>query len=70
MSAIREALPPDVSLREVISQTTADDLFVFEHGFRPSAPQAAHLLTSMFQRRAAVRGRAALWGPAALPGEV
>jgi membrane associated rhomboid family serine protease len=48
LAAIRSALPPDVSLREALQQVTAYDLFVFDHGFRPGAAQAADLLTSMF----------------------
>ena len=33
---------------ELLERTTAYDLFVFAHGFRPAAPQALALLTSLF----------------------
>lgn len=45
---LRDALPPGADLRQALSSITAYDLFVFEHGFRPSAPQYVDLLTSMF----------------------
>jgi membrane associated rhomboid family serine protease len=48
LRAIRDALPPDVSLASAIQEVTEYDLFVFEHGFRPSAAQGIDLLTSMF----------------------
>jgi membrane associated rhomboid family serine protease len=48
LRAIREALPPDVSLASVIQEVTEYDLFVFEHGFRPAAAESIDLLTSMF----------------------
>jgi membrane associated rhomboid family serine protease len=35
-------------LRELVAQTSAYELFAFEHGFRPAAPQAVDLLTCMF----------------------
>ena len=35
-------------LRAVLSQTSAYDVFVFEHGFRPAAPSLADLLFSLF----------------------
>jgi len=48
IAAIRTALPAGVSLRDVLGSTSSYDLFVFEHGFRPGAPRAMDLLTSMF----------------------
>ena len=45
---IRDSLPPGVDIRQAIGSISAYDLFVFEHGFRPSHPQAIDLLTSMF----------------------
>lgn len=33
---------------QLLARTTAYDLFVFAHGFRPVAPQAVDLLTSLF----------------------
>jgi membrane associated rhomboid family serine protease len=37
-----------VDVRQLAAQTSEYDLFAFEHGFRPSAPQAVDLLTCMF----------------------
>ncbi len=37
-----------VDVRELAAQTSAYDLFAFEHGYRPAAPQAPDLLTCMF----------------------
>src|SRR5262245_18957731 len=48
LQAIAPSLPPNVPLRAIYAQTTAYDLFVFAHGFRPAAPQALDLLTAMF----------------------
>ena len=48
VAAIRDSLPPNAPISEVIGQITAYDLFVFEHGFRPAAAEAVDLLTSMF----------------------
>ena len=35
-------------VRQLVDQTSAYDLFAFEHGYRPAAPQATALLTCMF----------------------
>jgi membrane associated rhomboid family serine protease len=35
-------------VRELVAQTSRYDLFAFEHGFRPNAPQLVDLLTCMF----------------------
>lgn len=48
IAAIRTALPAGVSLRDVLGSISSYDLFVFAHGFRPGAPRAMDLLTSMF----------------------
>jgi membrane associated rhomboid family serine protease len=37
-----------VPVSQIVRQTSAYDLFAFEHGYRPAAPQAADLLTCMF----------------------
>lgn len=37
-----------VDVRELVARTSAFDLFTFEHGFRPNAPQAVDLFTAMF----------------------
>ncbi len=37
-----------VDLRELAAQTSAYDLFTFEHGYRPAAPQLGDLLSCMF----------------------
>lgn len=43
-----EVMPPGTSLRQIVQQTTAYDLFVFAHGYRPAAPDALSLFTAMF----------------------
>ncbi len=35
-------------VRQILAQTSAYDLFVFVHGFKPAAPQLADLFASMF----------------------
>jgi membrane associated rhomboid family serine protease len=35
-------------VRDLVAQTSAYDLFSFEHGYRPAAPQAPDLLSCMF----------------------
>lgn len=37
-----------IDVRQLIAQTSAYDLFTFEHGFRPNAPEIADLLFCMF----------------------
>jgi membrane associated rhomboid family serine protease len=41
-------LPEGVRIREVLSQISAYNLFVFRHGFKPGAPQFRDLLISLF----------------------
>ena len=48
VQAIRQALPENVQLQDVLGQVSSYDLYVFEHGFRPAAPQALDLLSSIF----------------------
>ncbi len=48
LEVIRESLPPGVSLRQVLAQLSSYDLFVFEHGYKPGAPQVPDLLVSLF----------------------
>jgi membrane associated rhomboid family serine protease len=48
VSALRESLPPGVSLREVIGSISVYDLFVFEHGYKPGAASVSDLLAAMF----------------------
>ena len=48
VNALRESLPPGASYRDVIGSITLYDLFVFEHGYKPGAPQTADLLAAMF----------------------
>ena len=45
---LMDALPQGVSAVELVGQISAYDLVVFDHGFRPVAPSALGLLTSMF----------------------
>jgi membrane associated rhomboid family serine protease len=37
-----------VDVRQIVAQTSAYDLFSFEHGYRPAAPQLMDLLSCMF----------------------
>jgi membrane associated rhomboid family serine protease len=48
IAAVRSSIPPNVPLQAVLQDMTSYDLFVFAHGFRPGAPHATDLLTSMF----------------------
>jgi membrane associated rhomboid family serine protease len=48
LRAIKESLPPGVSLREVARQTSMYDLVVFQWGFRPAEMNPVTLFTSMF----------------------
>jgi len=48
VSALRESLPPDVPLRDMVGSMTEYDLLVFEHGYKPGAPQWADMLVAMF----------------------
>lgn len=48
IQVIRDAIPPDVPIRAVVANMTAYDLYVFEHGYKPGAPQLADLLYSLF----------------------
>jgi len=45
---ISRALPDTVHARELLRQTSAYDLFVFRHGFRPADPSVATLFSAMF----------------------
>jgi membrane associated rhomboid family serine protease len=45
---VREQLPPGVPLRTALANTSAYDLYVFEHGYKPAAPQLADLFYSLF----------------------
>jgi len=42
------SLPPGISPRAVLAQTSAYDVFVFAHGYKPGAPELLDLFTSMF----------------------
>ena len=48
INVVREQVPPNVSLRAVLNSLSAYDLFVFEHGYKPAAPQVTDLLFSLF----------------------
>ena len=48
VQTIRDALPRSVSIQALLRQTSAYDLFVFHHGFRPGSPEWIDLLTSLF----------------------
>jgi membrane associated rhomboid family serine protease len=48
IDVVREQLPPNVPIRAVLNSLSAYDLFVFEHGYKPAAPQISDLLFSLF----------------------
>jgi len=48
VEVVARSLPPSVSAREILANTSAYDLFVFHHGFRPVAPHLENLLYSLF----------------------
>jgi membrane associated rhomboid family serine protease len=48
IDVVREQLPATVPVRAVLENTSAYDLFVFEHGYKPAAPQVPDLLFSLF----------------------
>ena len=48
LRALQQSLPPDVPIEAALQHLSAFDLFVFEHGYRPGAPQITDLFTSMF----------------------
>jgi membrane associated rhomboid family serine protease len=48
LEVVREQLPPGVSLRAALANTSAYDLYVFEHGYKPAEPQLADLFYSLF----------------------
>ena len=48
VEVVRDQLPPGVPLRAVLANTSAYDLYVFEHGYKPAAPQLADLFYSLF----------------------
>jgi membrane associated rhomboid family serine protease len=45
---VRNELPPDVPLRAALVHTSAYDVYVFEHGYKPAAPQLPDLFYSLF----------------------
>lgn len=48
IEVMAQELQGRVDLRELAARTSAFDLFTFEHGYRPAAPQLPDLLTAMF----------------------
>ena len=48
VEVVRDQLPPNVPLRAALAGTSAYDIFVFEHGYKPAAPQLADLFYSLF----------------------
>lgn len=45
---ISKSLPSGVSLRQVLAQISAYDLFTYIHGYKPGAPQLSDLFFSLF----------------------
>jgi membrane associated rhomboid family serine protease len=48
LEVVAHRMGGQVDLRQIVARTSAYDLFSFEHGFRPAAPQLSDLLTCMF----------------------
>jgi membrane associated rhomboid family serine protease len=48
LRVVGQTLPRPVPVAEILQQTSAYDLFVFQYGFRPAAPVVATLFTAMF----------------------
>jgi len=48
VEVVRDQLPPGVPLRAALANTSAYDLYVFEHGYKPADPQFADLFYSLF----------------------
>jgi len=48
LRAIVPHLPSGISLRQVLDQISAYDLFTFVHGYKPGAPELSDLFFSMF----------------------
>jgi membrane associated rhomboid family serine protease len=48
VDVVRDQLPPGVPLRAALANTSAYDLYVFEHGYKPAEPQFADLFYSLF----------------------
>jgi len=48
VNTLRESLPPGVSVQQAFGSVSGYDLTVFEHGYKPGAPQATDLFSAMF----------------------
>jgi membrane associated rhomboid family serine protease len=48
VEVVRDQLPAGVPLRAALANTSAYDVYVFEHGYKPVAPQLADLFYSLF----------------------
>jgi membrane associated rhomboid family serine protease len=48
VEVVRNQLPADVPVGAVLEHVSAYDIFVFDHGYKPAAPQAPDLLFSLF----------------------
>ncbi|WP_239489728.1 rhomboid family intramembrane serine protease [Luteitalea sp. TBR-22] len=48
VQVLRESVPAGVSMREILGSISEYDLFTFEHGYKPAAPQISDLLAAMF----------------------
>jgi membrane associated rhomboid family serine protease len=48
VEVVRDQLPQGVPLRAALANTSAYDLYVFEHGYKPAEPQVADLFYSLF----------------------
>src|SRR5512141_2668901 len=48
LNVLAHAADSRAQLQQIVAHTSQYELFAFEHGFRPNAPQAVDLLTCMF----------------------
>jgi membrane associated rhomboid family serine protease len=48
VQVLRETLPPQVSIQSALRGMSAYDLYVYEHGYKPGAPEVSDLLVSVF----------------------
>jgi len=48
LRVVTRSLPRPVPLEELLRETSAYNLFVFQYGFRPTAPALVSLFTTMF----------------------
>ena len=48
VQVLRETLPPRVPIQAALREISAYDVYVYEHGYKPGAPELSDLLVSVF----------------------